>query len=193
MSTNQEKINFGPERKQDLEALEHAGEQQREVLRNRHEKVGELSRENIDDARHEALERATSIEHEDNKKEIDRQPSPAERRKDGPIGKVERDTSFQATMHEVQSQMSAPSRVFSKIIHNKTVEKASDVIGSTIARPNALLLGAILAFVLTLAVYLVAKNIGYRLSGFEPIGAFILGWVLGIAYDFLKVMVTGRK
>jgi hypothetical protein len=96
-------------------------------------------------------------------------------------------------MDEVRSQMSAPSRSFSKVIHNKGVEKTSEVVGSTIARPNALLSGAIFAFVLTLIVYLVAKNIGYPLSGFETIAAFVLGWALGIAYDFIKVMVTGRR
>ena len=96
-------------------------------------------------------------------------------------------------MKEVRSQMSAPSRTFSKVIHNKTVEKVSDGVGATIARPNAILSGAIFAFVLTLGVYLLAKNLGYPLSGFETIAAFILGWMLGIAYDFLKVMITGRK
>jgi hypothetical protein len=34
---------------------------------------------------------------------------------------------------------------------------------------------------------------GYPLSGFETIGAFALGWMLGIVFDFFKVMVTGRK
>ena len=89
--------------------------------------------------------------------------------------------------------MTPASRTFSRIIHNKTVEKVSDAAGNTIARPNAILSGAVLAFVLTLSVYLIAKNLGYPLSGFETIGAFAVGWVLGITYDFLKVMVTGRK
>ena len=96
-------------------------------------------------------------------------------------------------MQEVQSQMSAPSRTFSEVIHNKVVEKASKAIGSTVARPNALLSGAVFAFILTLGVYLVAKNLGYPLSGFETIAVFILGWALGITFDFVKVMVTGRK
>lgn len=89
--------------------------------------------------------------------------------------------------------MSPSARAFSKVIHNKAVEKVSDVGAATVARPNAILSGAIFAFVLTLGVYLIAKHLGYPLSGFESIGAFILGWILGIVYDFLKVMITGRK
>ena len=180
-----------PERQSSPE-LERVGLEQRERIREQLEKAGEKSPErNQDNARHEALEAARSVEQE-RPAVAERQTSPAERRT-GPITKQERDASFDTTMDEVRSQMSAPSRSFSKVIHNKGVEKTSEVVGSTIARPNALLSGAIFAFVLTLIVYLVAKNIGYPLSGFETIAAFILGWILGIAYDFIKVMVTGRR
>jgi hypothetical protein len=194
MSDNREKISFGPEHEHS-DAIEKAGEQQREHLREQHEKAGEQSHEkDIEGARHEALEHATKIDHErEQQDKAEKKLSPAERRKDGPIGKSDRDASFNTTMHEVQNQMSAPSRAFSKVIHNKAVEKVSDVAGSTIARPNAMLSGAVFAFVLTLAVYLVAKNYGFVLTGFETIGAFVIGWVIGIVYDFLKVMITGRK
>ena len=180
-----------PERKSGSnEALEAARAEQLKRIEKLHENAGEKSPEkNENAARHEALDAARSIERE--AVPIERKSSPAERR-NGP-SKPERDASFKTTMSEVQSQMSAPSRAFSKVIHSKGVEKTSEVIGSTIARPNALLTGAIFAFTLTLAVYLIAKNIGYPLSGFESIGAFVLGWVLGLAYDFVKVMVTGKK
>lgn len=182
-----------PERKQaNREALDALRETQNERIREQlHEQAGEKTREKgADAARHEALEAAQSIERET--ASVERSASPAERRS-GPISRDQRDASFKATMSEVQSQMSAPSRAFSKVIHTKGVEKASEVVGSTLARPNALLSGAIFAFTLTLAVYLIAKNIGYELSGFESIGAFILGWIIGLVYDFIKVMITGRK
>lgn len=191
MNSNQERSSQRPEKEASKE-LEQAGIEQREKIREQLERSGEKTHETVDDARHEALERATSREVEKETEQI-RQESLAERRTTGPIGKTERDVSFQTTMTEVRSQMSAPSRAFSKVIHNKTVEKVSEATGSTIARPNALLSGAVCAFVLTLAVYLIAKNLGYPLSGFESIGAFILGWSIGITYDFLKVMTTGRK
>lgn len=190
---NREKITFGHEHEKNSEALEQAGAERREQLRdNLAEKAGEQSHENIDDARHEALEQALSKEKK-LESPSEHQPSPAERRKNGPIGKKEREASFNSTMREVQSQMSGPSRAFSKVIHNKTVEKVSEAAASTVARPNAILSGALLAFILTLAVYIVARNMGYVLSGFETIGAFIVGWIIGVGYDFLKVMITGRK
>jgi len=111
----------------------------------------------------------------------------------GPISKKGRDKSFKRTMAQIQKELPVSSKVFSKIIHNNVIEKTSDTIGSTIARPNALFAGAFTAFILTLLTYTVAKTIGYSLSGFETIAAFILGWIIGIAYDYLKVLITGKK
>lgn len=190
---NQEKLTTTPEHEQPSRELEKSAAELREALRERHERAGERTHENIDEARQEALEKAKSIEKSGEKPKLEHQVSPAERRTDRPIGKAERDASFNTTMQEVRAHMSGPSRAFSQVIHNKTVERVSDAAGSTIARPNAILSGAVVAFALTLAVYLVAKNMGYPLSGFETIGAFAIGWVLGTVYDFLKVMVTGRK
>jgi hypothetical protein len=192
--SNQEKLSTtNPEQeRRNAAELEKAGAERREALREQHERAGEHSHERVEEARREALEKARSIEKQDTSKQ-EQQASPAERRGERIIGKTERDASFNTTMQEVRTHMTPASRTFSKVIHNKTVEKVSDVAGSTIARPNAILSGAVLAFVLTLSVYLIAKNLGYPLSGFETIGAFIIGWLLGVVYDFLKVMITGRK
>jgi len=104
-----------------------------------------------------------------------------------------RDESYKMTMKRVQSEMSAPARTFSKIIHNKAVERTSEVIGSTIARPDAVLSGSVFACVLVLGVYILARTNGFSLSGFETIAAFIVGWILGIIFDFLRAMITGKR
>jgi len=186
-----EKINFSHEAKEEkIEAIEKAGEKRREELEKLHEShETETTAHEEESARHEAIEKALSSEKQ--QKVEKREASPAERR--GRPAKAELDTSFDTTMSEVRSQLSGPSRAFSKVIHNKAVEKVSDVTGSTVAHPNAVLAGAVSAFLITLLVYVVAKNFGYPLSGFETIAAFVLGWALGIAYDFLRVMITGRS
>ena len=111
----------------------------------------------------------------------------------GVISKKKRNESYKRTMTRVQNELPIQNRLFSKIIHNKLIEKTSDIVGGTIARPNAMLSGSIVAFVLTLLIYTVSKMIGYRLSGFETITAFILGWIIGLVYDYLHVLVTGNK
>lgn len=192
MSNEPEKLNVGAERS--VETSESAREQA-EKLHAKHERLGEHLLEDgeksAEKARVEALESAISVEAGSAEKKRGGEPSPATRR--GPISKKERDASYNHNMKKVQSELSAPSRVFSKVIHNKAVEKTSDAIGATIARPNAVASGAFMAFVATLVLYFVAKNVGYQLSGFETIGAFIVGWLTGTLFDYFRVMITGKR
>ena len=188
-----EKNKSNNEQIKDREDLERVGAERREALRENLERTGEQSKENLKDATTEALEKAKSIEKDTSHKKLDRETSPAERRKHGPISKKEREASYKRTMKQVQDELPVASRVFSKIIHNKVVEKASDVVGSTIARPNAILSGSIAAFVFTLAIFLVARYYGYPLSGAETIAAFTVGWLVGLLFDYLRLEITGKK
>lgn len=142
-------------------------------------------------AKSDAIESAVSIESGSAEKKKDDSSVSSKRR--GPISKKEKEASFKRQMKDVQALQKPVSRAFSKFIHNKTIERTSDAIGATIARPDAILAGAVVAFLLTLTVYLVAKNIGYQLSGFETIASFVIGWVIGLIYDYLRALVTGKK
>ena len=155
-------------------------------------------RETLRAARHEAeqvyeqaaeQERATA-EAERRQRETREQQRAERQRQASPAAQQER---FDKTMAAVQSQLSPSSRAFSKVIHNPAIEKASEVTGNTVARPNALLSGAVAAFVLTLAIYLIARFNGYPLSGAESIAAFALGWLCGLAFDFVRMMMLGRR
>ena len=188
---NQEKNNFGNHEAFDENALAEHSKEHQERLREDRERAAEKSHEiKADDARKEALEQATKVEKQEQEKRS-KEASLAERR--GPITKRERKNAFDSTMRDVRSQISAPSRTFSQIIHNPSVEKVSEVVGGTIARPNAILTGAISASIITLAIYLVARFYGYPLSGTETIAAFGLGWILGNVFDYFRVLIIGRS
>lgn len=135
----------------------------------------------------EALEQVES--QQKTAEEADKQPQ----QERGLFTKADRQASFNNTMKVVQSQLSSPSRAFSKVIHNPTVEKVSEVTGKTIARPNAILAGSITAFVFTLAIYTLAKINGYPLSGAETIATFFGGWVVGIIIDILRVAISRNR
>jgi hypothetical protein len=110
-----------------------------------------------------------------------------------PASKKKRQASYKQTLKRVRAEMPPAQRAFSKFIHFPAVEKASDVLGSTIARPNSILAGSFSAFVFVAAIYVLASTMGFRLSGFEMIGAFIIGWFVGVSYDLLRTMVTGKR
>lgn len=187
---NNEQLHATGEHQLDPHELAELRNERREQLREAHEKGNETLDDNrVETARVEALEKAASVERAPAKVA---ERSPAERRR-GPISRKERDASYKQTMKEVQSHMSPTQRVFSKFIHNKAVDQISEGLGNTVARPNAILSGAVAAFLFSLLTLLIAKHYGYRLSGFEAIGAFIVGWLIGILYDFFKVMISGKK
>lgn len=190
MVNNQEQLK--PEQGKNVEVKNHITENNQELSKIPETTV-ELSQRDIEarteKARVEALETAVNTE----LKNVEQAKTRPTTTKQGSIGKKQRNTSFKQTMNQIQNELPVNSRIFSKIIHNDIVEKTSDIIGGTIARPNALFAGAFVAFILTLLTYTVAKTIGYSLSGFETIGAFIIGWIIGITYDYLKILITGKK
>lgn len=180
-----------PTSENNVEAQKAAAERSSELL-----KSAERSAEQSPDRKSERVESARK-----EAKEILSKEAGKEKRSGGEPGfsgvqhatKKQREASYKHTMKHIQSEMTAPARTFSKFIHHNVVEKSSEAIGSTIARPNAILAGSLTALVLVSGVYIVAKLFGYRLSGFETIGAFILGWALGLIYDYVRFMALGRR
>lgn len=147
--------------------------------------------ENIEEkARKEVSEVVLSAEKKSKDSEKIQSSSPKRR---GSISKKHKNESYKKTIKQVQKELPLGSRIFSKITHNSFIEKTSDIAGNTIARPNAILSGAMVAFFLTLITYTIAKKYGYPLSGFETIGAFVFGWVIGIIYDYVRILITGKK
>lgn len=194
MANNLEKGGgFNSEQSFNAEQLAEDAERQNELISEDLERRNERDRkspEKLEEIRREAFERAKeSAKDNQQEKVVERSNN---ERFNGPISRRDRDLSFHKTMSEVQSQLSPLEKGFSKIIHNQAIERASDFTGKTAARPNAILAGSISAFLITIVVLLVARHYGYMLSGFESLGAFIIGWILGLIYDLLRVLFTGK-
>jgi hypothetical protein len=182
------------ERELNSDALKEAAEQGRERIAEQLERRSPESRaeRNTQELKQEALEQA-SPKHEKETNHTEKNVDSPERARKAPSTKRQREAAFTRVMDDARSHMSPGARTFSKIIHNPIIEKSSEIAGSTIARPNAILSGSISAFVIVLGVLLIARYYGYPLSGAETILAFIAGWVIGIIYDFLRTMITGKR
>ena len=100
-----------------------------------------------------------------------------------------RKKAYKDILTHTRAELSPASRTFSKVIHQPIIEKASNAVGSTVARPNAILFGALFALIISASVYGIAKYYGYSLSGFEAIASFCLGWVFGMIFDFIRLAV----
>ncbi len=192
MSNNPEVIKGGAE--VGAESQDAAAERAQELAKN-NEKGVESSPEararELEKARAEASKEALmSKERGGTESKKGGEPTAAAIKK---VTKKQKDTSYKQTMKTIRSQMNAPQRSFSKVIHNPAIESVSEVAGKTVARPNSILAGSFAAFLVVTIVYMVAKRYGYPLSGFETIGAFLAGWFIGTIFDYFRAMITGGK
>ena len=184
-----EQLNGAHERS--LENASEAAAEQSEKLKAKLEKAGEI---------HDDSETRTSKERANVESLFSKEQSASERKSAGEPDapkkakhtKAHKKLAYKQTMKQVQSEMSPASRTFSRVIHSPVVEATSDLVGKTIARPNAILAGSFTAFVVSLTLYWLAQYMGFPLSGFEMIGAFIVGWIAGVLFDFFRVMITGK-
>ena len=177
------------QQKEKAEVLERAGQVGRAELEKQLERNAEKSGEqNPDEARHE-IERIAIEAEKTQEKE---QHASVEKVEQKPITKRDIEEKYQETMKHMRSQLPAPSRAFSKVIHNPIVEKTSDVIGNTVARPNLIIAGS-LGAIASVVVYVLARTYGYELSGFETIGLFLLGWLIGAIFEYARVGFLNNK
>jgi len=165
-----------------------AGEVERsaaEKLEERAERAVEQQHEGIDEAHREALEQAETSQTAETEK-------PAASETPRQITKTDRTDSYRKTMEKMQSELPPASRTFSKVIHNPAVEKASEAIGSTVARPNLIIAGA-LGAIASVIIYFVARHYGYVLSGSETIILFGCGWVIGAIIEYARVGFLNKR
>ena len=86
-------------------------------------------------------------------------------------------------LKHVRNQLPTFERQFSKAVHNKTVEKISDIAGDTVARPSGILGGAVVALIgVTLMNYYARKG-GFTLSGGEFLAFLVAGWITGVLIE----------
>jgi glutamate/tyrosine decarboxylase-like PLP-dependent enzyme len=163
----------------------HANKQElakhHERLAEHHEKEATQSHEKgirTQEALREVHEQAISGKEFQKPQSEHRQPEPANTKE----AKVR---SFNTTMHHVRNNLSRPERTFSKFIHKPLVEKTSEVVGATIARPSGMAGATIAAFIGLLSVYGVARFAGFELSGSEIPLLLAIGFVAGLLFEWL--------
>lgn len=100
---------------------------------------------------------------------------------------------YEDTLSRIRTGLPAPLRPLSKIIHQPAIEKLSDALSATIARPSAILAGSVTAFVFVSGTYLMALYNGFSLSGSETFIAFAAGWIAGIIFDLTLTLFRRNR
>lgn len=105
------------------------------------------------------------------------------------LSKQSLEDSFNSTIEIARKSLPKSSQLISKIIHIPYVEAFSELLRNSLIRPVPMLSGAILAFIIPTLFYVNAKNLGYELSGFETIGSFLIGWLIGLVIDLVHYLL----
>jgi hypothetical protein len=96
---------------------------------------------------------------------------------------------FKRTLVSVQKQLSAPSRAFSKVVHNPAIDRASAAAEKTVARPKGILVGGLAAFIGCLYTLYLAKHYGFRYNLLLFIILFVTGYVVTTFIEIAAIVI----
>ncbi len=101
--------------------------------------------------------------------------------------------AFNRILKRTQQKLSKPTRAFSKLAHNPTIDKVSEFSAKTIARPSGILGGSIFALVGSLALYYFAKQYGFQYNYLFAFMLFVAGYAIGAILELVVWAFYGRK
>ena len=105
----------------------------------------------------------------------------------------ERLREYRHTLASVQHRLRPGTRRFSRFIHAPIVEKVSENLETTIARPSITLGATITAALVGGFFYLTARRSGFRLSGSEFIVSLLIGGLIGYGLELLSRSLRKRR
>lgn len=109
------------------------------------------------------------------------------------VNKELKDIAYKRTLKKTQSKLSPTSRLFSKVIHQPVIEKASEVAGNTVARPSGILFGGIFSFLGSSGFLWAAKHYGYEYNFLLFIIFFAGGFLIGLAIELILWALKSRS
>lgn len=93
--------------------------------------------------------------------------------------------NYEHTMMSLRQQMSSGERLFSRFIHNDSVEAVSSVLAATIGRPSILLGATVGGLVFGASLYIYAREYGLMLTSSEIIIGLLIGGLIGLIVECL--------
>lgn len=109
------------------------------------------------------------------------------------VNKQLKDMAYSRAMTRVRKQLSLPSRFFSKAIHSKALDRPSEIIGNTVARPSAMLGGAFFAAVGTSILLWITRHYGYEYNYLAVVLLFAIGLASGLFIEFIVKTLQKKR
>lgn len=100
--------------------------------------------------------------------------------------------AYKRTIKKAQSRLRGTEKRFSKIIHNASVEKASEAAAKTVARPSGFLFGSVSAFICSVIVLYISKRSGFTYNYLLFVVVFAAGYCLGLIAELTSRLFRKR-
>ena len=101
--------------------------------------------------------------------------------------------TWNRSMTRVRKHLSAPSKAFSKVIHQPVVDSVSRVSEKTVARPSGFLMGSIFAFIGSSAFLWTARHYGFAYNYLLFFLFFVVGFAVGLLVEALLRVLHKSK
>lgn len=171
----------GGEAQKDPE-LEKRSQEIQEAVREKAEKATHAHREKIDELRQEIDAHAKDAESQQAETTGDKEPDQAQTYW---YSAEYRQHAYDQLIKKVRGRLPKSQRLASKILHQPTVERLSDIGSRTVARPSGVLFGSICSFIGSFIAYFFAKRYGYDMTYSVFIASFLGGFLAGIIIEAL--------
>lgn len=92
------------------------------------------------------------------------------------------------TLYRIRRELPARQRAFSKIIHQPTIDKVSEISGKTIARPMGFMFGAFFGLVGSTTLLYLARHYDFKYNYTSFVVFFVGGFFLGLCIEAIYRM-----
>lgn len=112
-----------------------------------------------------------------------------------PIGLQQelKEDAYKRTIGRIQNKLTGPDRRFSKIVHNPTVERASNIAAQSVGRPIGLLGGALFSLVGSAVFLYITRHFGYAYNYGVILFLFVIGYIAATMLEGIRAAIRRGK
>jgi low affinity Fe/Cu permease len=104
-----------------------------------------------------------------------------------------KNVAYARSMERIRSNLSAPSRMLSKIVHNPAIDAVSNGLAKTATRPSGILGGSIAALIGSLGLVYFSSHYGIAYNYTVFLVLYIAGYLLAVIVEAIVRMLRSKN
>lgn len=104
-----------------------------------------------------------------------------------------KEDAYRRSLEKARRELPATDRIFSRFIHQPTVELVSNIAAHTVGRPSGLCMGGLLALISSSLLLYMARTYGFAYNYSVMILGLVGGFIIGIALESCWRLIRHRS